>query len=54
MVVIGPDVTAEGRDWKNVRDPDGNEGFVAAEFLEPQPSPEPTATPTATPDPGCA
>ena len=51
MVVIGPDVTAEGRDWKNVRDPDGNEGFVAAEFLEPQPTPEPTATPTATPDP---
>ena len=46
MVVVGPDVTAEGRDWKNVRDPDGNVGFVAAEFLEPQP----TAVATSTPD----
>lgn len=50
MVVVGPDVTAEGRDWKNVRDPDGNVGFVAADFLEPQPTPEPTAIATSTPD----
>ncbi len=33
MVVIGPDVTAEGILWRNVRDPDGNEGFVPARYL---------------------
>ena len=50
MVVVGPDVTAEDRLWKNVRDPDGNVGFVAAEYLEAKPTPEPTATVTVTRD----
>ena len=30
MIVVGPDVT---RLWRNVRDPDGNIGFVPAEYL---------------------
>lgn len=33
MTVIGEDKQAEGRTWKNVRDPDGNNGWVAAEYL---------------------
>ena len=33
MVVVGPDVTEDNVVWKNVRDPDGNVGFVPAEFL---------------------
>ena len=33
MVVVGPDVTVEGRPWRNVRDPDGNEGFVPVQYL---------------------
>jgi len=33
MAVIGEDKQAEGRTWKNVRDPDGNGGWVAAEYL---------------------
>ena len=50
MVVVGPDVTAEGRLWKNVRDPDGNVGFVAAEYLDVQQPAEATTTATVTPD----
>ena len=33
MVVVGEDGQAEGGTWKNVRDPDGNEGWVATEYL---------------------
>jgi hypothetical protein len=33
--VVGPDQQAEGRAWRNVRDPDGASGWVAAELLEP-------------------
>ncbi len=50
MVVVGPDVTARGRLWKNVRDPDGNVGFVAAEYLEAQQPTDATTTATVTPD----
>ena len=50
MVVAGPDVTARGRLWKNVRDPDGNVGFVAAEYLDVQQPAEATTTATVTPD----
>jgi hypothetical protein len=33
MTVIGPDQQAEGMTWKNVRDPDGNVGWVPAQYL---------------------
>ena len=33
MVIEGAVITAEGRLWRNVRDPDGNVGFVPAEYL---------------------
>jgi hypothetical protein len=32
--VIGPDRQAEGRTWRNVRDADGAQGWVAAELVE--------------------
>lgn len=32
--VIGPDVTSEGTLWKHVRAPDGEEGFILAEYTE--------------------
>lgn len=62
MVVVGQDVTEDDVVWKNVRDPDGNEGFVPAEFLvlseaETTEAAEPISTPqsegpsgNATPD----
>lgn len=34
---IGPDREGDGRTWLSVRGPDGNEGFVAAEFTTPAP-----------------
>ena len=34
LEVIGADQQAEGRAWRNVRDPEGATGWVAAEFLE--------------------
>lgn len=37
LEVVGPDVEAEGRAWKNVRDPQGNQGFVPAEWVVPAP-----------------
>jgi hypothetical protein len=38
MVSAGaPDRQAEGRTWRNVRDPDGNVGWVAVDFLAPKP-----------------
>lgn len=36
MTVIGEDKDAEGLKWRNVRDPDGNGGWVAAKFLTPR------------------
>jgi hypothetical protein len=33
MVVVGGDQQAEGRTWKNVKDPDGNVGWVPSEYL---------------------
>lgn len=33
MSVVGEDRQFEGQTWKNVRDPDGNVGWVPAEFL---------------------
>ncbi len=37
MVEIGVSGTADGRTWRNVRDPDGNQGWVPSEFLAPAP-----------------
>ena len=34
---IGPGRNAEGRDWLNVQDENGNKGWVAAEFTAPAP-----------------
>lgn len=34
MVVVGADQQGEGRTWKNVKDPDGNVGWVPAEYLK--------------------
>jgi len=36
LELLGEDVEADGRTWRNVRDPtDRSEGWVAAEFLDP-------------------
>ena len=36
LEVLGDDVEADGRTWRNVRDPtDRSEGWVAAELLDP-------------------
>ena len=47
LVVIGPDVGAEGRPWRHVRAPDGVEGYVPAQYTSGQPVP--TVTPAPTP-----
>jgi SH3-like domain-containing protein len=46
LQVIGPDRQAEGRVWRNVREPDGLDGWVAGDFLDPVP-PDATASPVA-------
>jgi len=36
LELLGEDVEADGRTWRNVHDPtDHSEGWVAAEFLDP-------------------
>jgi uncharacterized cupredoxin-like copper-binding protein len=45
LVIIGSPRTAAGRTWQNVRDPDGNQGWAATEYLS---MPAATATPTQT------
>ncbi len=47
LVVVGPDVGAEGRTWRHVRAPDGVEGYVPAQYTSGQPVP--TVTPAPTP-----
>jgi hypothetical protein len=37
MEVVGPDVNANGLDWKNVRDPRGDVGYIPAQWLVPAP-----------------
>ena len=37
LVEIGPGRNSDGRDWVNVRDENGNVGWVAAEFTSPAP-----------------
>ena len=50
LVVIGPDVGAEGRTWRHVRTPDGVEGYVPAQYTSGQPVPTVTPAPTPAPD----
>ena len=53
MQVVGTDQQSAGRAWRNVKDPTGNVGWIAAEFLAPAPAsagtPAATARPAATP-----
>lgn len=50
MQVVGADQQSGGRAWRNVKDPSGNVGWIAAEFLVPAPAAVGTATvPAATP-----
>lgn len=35
LQVIGGDISDQGRTWSHVRDPLGNEGYIATEFLVP-------------------
>jgi len=35
LQVVGPDQQADGRRWRNVRDPDGLVGWVPAEYVRP-------------------
>ena len=40
LEVVGPDRAADGRTWRNVRDPsDGTQGWVAGDFLAPVAAP---------------
>jgi hypothetical protein len=36
--IVGADVSAEGRVWRNVEDRQGNRGWTPREFLEPSPT----------------
>jgi hypothetical protein len=36
--IVGPDVTAEGRVWRNVEDRQGTRGWTPREYLEPSPT----------------
>jgi len=54
LEVVGRDLFAEGRSWKKMRDPSGNEGWVLADVLVPAsvtPTPTATASPTPSPTP---
>jgi len=47
--VVGPDQTVGNQTWKNVRDPDGSVGWIAAEFLVPTAATGSARTPTTLP-----
>lgn len=50
LQVIGEDQQMYGQRWRNVRDPDGNEGWVLAQYLvNPTSLPAPAAIPTDLP-----
>jgi hypothetical protein len=42
MLVVGADRMVNGRLWKNVRDPDGNIGWIPNQYLKPPPTSTPT------------
>ena len=44
MAVIGPEQTTEGRGWLPVRDAQGRVGWLASEYLTPEPVVVPTPT----------
>jgi hypothetical protein len=50
MIVIGVDRSGNGSDWKNVRDPDGNEGFIPSPYLSGAPPAAATRQPTPSSD----
>ena len=50
MQVIGADIRSQGRIWKSVEDPDGNVGYLPAEYaICPDPTVESEASPTSPP-----
>jgi Bacterial SH3 domain len=52
LEVAGPDQEAEGRRWRNVRDPaDGASGWIVADFLVALPPPTPAPAQAAAPGP---
>ncbi|MHB1134883.1 MAG: hypothetical protein ACYC4L_21135 [Chloroflexota bacterium] len=48
MQTVGADTVASGRTWRNVKDPVGNVGWIAADFLIVPPSTPSPVTPAAT------
>ena len=51
MQTAGADQVAAGRTWRNVKDPAGNVGWIAADFLIVAPASSGTAAPAATATP---
>jgi len=50
LEITGPSIVVDGAIWYPVRDPEGMEGFIVAEFLAASdPAPVPTRTPISTP-----
>ena len=49
MLVVGEDKQVDGKVWKNVKDPLGNVGWVAAEYLAVPPMPTPGGAPSPGP-----
>ncbi len=50
MIAIGGDQIVDGKTWRNVKDPDGNDGWALADYLVPRKlTPAATSLPTSTP-----
>jgi hypothetical protein len=37
LTVTGPDMTADGVEWKQVQDPAGNRGWIPVQYTSPEP-----------------